>query len=363
MSVQTSDDTALAPAGSPSGDADADRSRQPHRNVGHMRRREFLLWSALQAVPAAAVAQDTAQTAPTASPPMPPTLQPALPGQALSLSSQGRPLHLYASGQGAPVLLVHSVNAAASAAEVRPLHLHLGASRAVFSLDLPGFGLSDRSDRAYTPRLMTDALHDATAFIRERCGAERIDALAVSLSCEFLARAATEKPQHYRSLALVSPTGFAGRDERRGAPEQAVAPPWVHGLVRGPGWGRLLYRGLTRPGVIRYFLEKTWGSADIDEEMWRYAVASTRQPGAEHAPLYFVSGQLFSQDIQDVYERLQMPVWMSHGERGDFTDYRKKTLVEGRPNWQVQVFPTGALPYFEVPAEFNAAWDAFLVGS
>ncbi len=338
----------------------ADACQRPFgADVRQMQRREFLLWSALQVWPASTLAQASADLTPALNT-MHSALEPALSGETITFSSHGRPVHLYASGQGAPLLLVHSINAAASAAEVRPLHEGLRGSRAVFSIDLPGFGLSDRSDRAYTPRLMTDALHEACALIRQRCGVEQIDALAVSLSCEFLARAASEQPAHYRRLALVSPTGFSGRDDRRGPPESVVAPAWVHGLMRGPGWGRWLYKGLTRPAVIRFFLEKTWGSREIDETMWRYAVASTQQPGAEHAPLYFVAGQLFSADIQTGYERLAMPIWMSHGTRGDFTDYRRKTWAEGRANWRISVFPTGALPYFEQPEAFAQALRAHL---
>jgi hypothetical protein len=40
--------------------------------------------------------------------------------------------------------------------------------------------------------------------------ARPVDALAVSLGCEFLARAAAEQPAHWGRLALVSPTGFRG---------------------------------------------------------------------------------------------------------------------------------------------------------
>lgn len=77
-------------------------------------------------------------------------------------SAAGR-LSAYVAGQGLPLLPVHSVNAAASAAEVRPLHEHYRASRTVFSIDLPGYGFSERSDRPYTPRLMTDALRAIVA--------------------------------------------------------------------------------------------------------------------------------------------------------------------------------------------------------
>ncbi len=292
-------------------------------------------------------------------------LPPAVSGERFEFPSRAGPLSVYVAGAGAPLLLVHSINASASAAEMRPLHEHYRATRTVFSIDLPGYGFSDRSDRDYTPRLMTDAIHAVVAQIQLRCGPAPIDALALSLSSEFLARAATEAPGSYRSLALVSPTGFAGLQARRGAPGSTRGLPWLHRALRGPGalWGAALFRGLTRPGVVRYFLRRTWGSKDIDEALWRYDVLTTRRPGAEHAPLHFLSAGLFSADIHTVYEQLETPVWMSHGVRGDFTDYRGKVIVEGRPNWQFSVFPTGALPYFEVLDKFCADCDRFLAAA
>ncbi len=279
----------------------------------------------------------------------------------LQLPGFGRVVALVA-GQGAPLLLLHSVNAAASAAEVRPLHEHFRHSRTVLSIDLPGYGLSDRPDVAYTPRLMTDALHAASAWLRQRCGGTPVDALALSLGCEFLARAAVERPADYRSLALVSPTGFMGTRVWRSAPGSTRAVPGLLKALRGPGWGGALFRGLTRPGVIRYFLERTWGAKAIDEALWQYDVLTTRQPGAEFAPLHFLSAGLFSADIHTVYGQLQLPVWMSHGVRGDFTDYRGCGFLRQQPNWQFSVYPTGALPQFELPEAVCADLASFLAG-
>jgi pimeloyl-ACP methyl ester carboxylesterase len=289
-------------------------------------------------------------------------LPPAVSGERFEFDSAAGRLSAYVAGRGPPLLLVHSVNAAASAAEVRPLFERYRAVRRVFALDLPGFGFSERSDRRYTPRLMTDAVLAMAREIGARCGAWPVDALALSLSSEFLARAAAERPELFRSLALVSPTGFSGARERRGAAGRTYAMPWLYRALRGPGWGGAVFRGLTRPGVIRYFLQRTWGARAIDEDLWRYDVITARQPGAEFAPLAFVSGALFSADIHTVYERLALPVWMSHGVRGDFTDYRGRTLVEGRGNWQFAVFDTGALPHIERPDEFVAAYDRFFAG-
>ena len=295
-------------------------------------------------------------------------LPPALSGERVFLDSPAGRLCVYVDGldHGAPpLLLVHSVNAAASAAEVRPLHDHHRARRPVFSVDLPGFGHSERSDRPYTPRLMTDALHAVRALIAQRCGDAPVDALALSLSCEFLARAAVEAPGAFRTLALVSPTGFSGTQVWRAAPGTTRGMPRFYRALRGPAWapwGGALFRGLTRPGVVRYFLRRTWGARDIDEALWAQCVRNARQPGAEFAPLYFLSAELFSADIHTLYDALPGPVWLSHGVRGDFTDYRQTARLQGRPGWQVSVFPTGALPHFEQPAAFCAAHEAFLAG-
>ncbi len=208
---------------------------------------------------------------------MSPVLPAAVSGERFEFDSPAGRLSAYFAGQGPPMLLVHSVNAAASAAEVRPLYEHYRHSRTVFAIDLPGYGFSERSDRDYTPRLMTDALQTMAAQIQARCGTVPIDALALSLASEFLARAAFENPGPWRSLALVSPTGFNGGRSRRGAPGSTLAMPWLLAALRGPGWGGALFRGLTRPGVVRYFLQRTWGGKAIDEKMYRYAVITARQ--------------------------------------------------------------------------------------
>jgi pimeloyl-ACP methyl ester carboxylesterase len=287
-------------------------------------------------------------------------LPPALAGERIEFSGAAGGLSAYIEGSGSPLLLIHSVNAAASAAEMRPLYEHFSATRTVVALDLPGYGFSERSDRAYTPRLMTDAVHAVRGQIERRCGTRPIDALALSLSCEFLARAAAESPGGFRSIALVSPTGFGGSRLREGPAGSTYGKPWVYRLLRGPGWGRGLYRVLTRPAVVRYFLGRTWGSAAIDEPLWRYDVITAHQTGAEYAPLYFLSGALFSADIHDVYRRLEPPIWVSHGVRGDFTDYRKLDIVAPRKNWRVDVYDTGALPHFEMPGRFCADYADWL---
>jgi len=293
------------------------------------------------------------------------TLPPALAGERFAIAGRAGGLACYLAGaahEQRPLLLLHSVNAAAGGHEMRPLFGHYAALRPVYAPDLPGFGHSERSDRPYDPRLMTDAVHVVVAEIRRRHGPRPIDALALSLSSEFLARAATERPDTFRSLALISPTGFGSADQRNGPDGTTLARPFLYRTLRLPFWERTLFGLLTGRPSIRFFLRKAWGGAPIDEEMAEYCCRTARVPGARFAPLRFLGGYLFSADIGRVYDRLTLPVWLAHGVRGDFTDYGAKARFADRPNWRFEVFQTGALPHFETGAAFLARYDAFLAG-
>lgn len=299
----------------------------------------------------------------------PPELPLALPAELIRLDTPagrvavyhaGRP-DLPEAGENAlpPLLLVHSVNAAASAAEVAPLFAHYRRSRAVLAIDLPGYGHSERSDRPYTPRLMTDAVLAAADWFAQQHGVRQIDVLGVSLASEFVARAQSEHPQRFRRLALVSPTGFSRSKRRHGPPGSTLVVPWLLRFFQRPAFGPRIFRNLTRPGVIRYFLKRTFGAPQVDQALWAYAVVTTRQPGAHHAPLHFVSAALFSGDINSLYLSLRCPVWVSMATRGDFTDYQGRTTLADHPNWEFHAIEGGALPYFENLHAFTEPLDRF----
>jgi pimeloyl-ACP methyl ester carboxylesterase len=290
-----------------------------------------------------------------------PTLPDPLSGHRTDIDSAVGRIAVYSAGGDAalaPLLLIHSINATSTAYEVRPLFDTYAGKRPVYALDLPGFGQSDRSDRRYSIEIMTAAIHAAVDEIgRHHAGA--VDALALSLSCEFLARAALERPARFRTLAFVSPTGF-NASARDGADGGNGGIPWLLSTLDFSLWSRGLFNLLTSRPSIKYFLKKTFGSPAIDQGLWDYAYLTTHQPGARHAPYYFVSGYLFSKDALRLYEGLTQPVWMAHGVRGDFVDYRRKYEVEGRANWRFDVFPTGAFPHFELRDAFTRAYDSFL---
>jgi len=191
-----------------------------------------------------------------------------------------------------------------------------------------------------------------------------IDALALSLSAEFLAHVAAEEPKRFRSLTLVTPTGFRrGSEKLRAAPGSSRELRGLHPALNFPVWGRALFGALVTRASIRYFLRRTFGSDQVDEGLVDYAWRTSHRPGAQHAPFAFLSGRLFSADIRTVYERLTTPVWLAHGTRGGFRDFSEAQWLQRAPNWTVQSFATGALIYFEQPTLFYRHWDAFLASA
>ena len=262
-----------------------------------------------------------------------PVLPPALDASRREVYGRSGRLSFYAEGAGAPLLLVHSINAAGSAYEVKPIFERLAGSRQVYAVDLPGFGFSDRSKRQYSPGLYTDAIHDMLGVIaKDGNGDNPINALAVSLGSEFLARAAVERPERFRTLTLVTPTGFSkGSEHMRGRAGETREVPGLYRFFTFPLWSQAIYDLLVSKPSIRYFLRKT-----------------------------FVSGKLISKDIRAIYERLGLPVWMPHGTKGDFGDFSEAGWTRLRPNWIVTPYDTGALPHFEKPEEFMRDYARFL---
>jgi pimeloyl-ACP methyl ester carboxylesterase len=262
-------------------------------------------------------------------------------------------------GPGRPLLLIHSINAAGSAYECRPLYLHYRGTRPVYALDLPGFGFSERSRRRYTPRLMAEAIHAVVGEIRARHGGP-VDAMALSLSSAYLARACLARPDDYATLAFISPTGFDARLSGEGPPDGHRGRDTVRTILDRPFIGPALFGALASKVSIRFFLEKTFGANVIDEGLLDYCYRTAHQPGAEHAPYCFIAGHLFPTDTTLLYDRLRLPVWMVHGQRGDFVDYRLAPRFAERPNWRIDSLPTGALPQFERLHAVTDGYDSFL---
>lgn len=250
-----------------------------------------------------------------------------------------------------PLVLLHSVNAAPSAFEMKPLYDHYCKTRRVYVPELPGFGFSDRSDRQYSPELYANAI---VAFLTNVVQAPA-DVVAFSLSSEFAARAALSASERFLSLALLSPTGFSARKLPSGGVGRAM-----HRVFTLPGLGQGLYELLTKRPSIRYFLRRSY-VGEPPQALVDYAYATSHQPGARHAPYYFLAGQLFTrQATETLYAKLQLPVLVLYDRDANVGFELLPELVSSHRNWKaVRIEPTLGIPQWERTADCTAALDAF----
>lgn len=256
------------------------------------------------------------------------------------------------SGEGGrPLVLTHSVNAAASTYEMKPVWEMYAGKRPVYSLEWPGFGQSDRPDTRYTPEMMSAAL---LALVNELDS--DVDVVGLSLGSEFAARAALEEPR-IRSLALISPSGLG---EARGPSQTAQSKSRsAENYQRLSKWEDPLFAVIRSRPSIHYFLSRSF-RGPVPQDLVDYAWETSRQPGASNAPLYFLSGSLFNPDAYtNLYSKLTIPVAVLY-DRDGFVSFERLPLFDAKSNVAAVRIPgTDGLPQWEQPRAVNQVLEEF----
>jgi len=247
-------------------------------------------------------------------------------------------------------VLLHSINAVPSAMEMRPLFEHYRDKRPVWVPDLPGFGLSDRPDVAYSPSLYARWLAEWLDSLDQPA-----DVVALSLTGEFMARAILEQGIKVRSLSLISPTGVGVR-----TPPTTPNGSRIDRVLSSRWVGKPLFSLLTTKPSIRWFLGQAFVGT-TPEYLVRYALETASQPGAHHAPLKFLTFSLFTeQAITRLYSRLKLPCLVLYDRDPNIGFERLSELTEVHRHWAAkQLSPSLGLPHWELPAETIEALEDF----
>jgi len=299
-------------------------------------------------------AGNTTVAPPSAASQTQPVLPPALDAERRFLGLPGfGQVAYYADtrGTGRPLLLTTSINAAASAYEMKPVFDTYAGTRPIYVLEWPGFGSSARPDVTYTPELMTSALTRLVAQI----GSD-VDVVSLSLGSEFAARAALAEPR-IKSLALISPSGLGSA---RGGTQRARDEDGGQTLyARLRTFGTPLYALIKSQPSILYFLKQSF-VGPVDSGLFDYSRESANQPGGKYAPLFFISGRLFTPDaFETLYGKLSIPVLVLYDQDNYVNFDRLPDLTAKDKVSAVRIVPSKGLPQFEKLPEVKVALDEF----
>ncbi|MEO1146114.1 MAG: alpha/beta hydrolase, partial [Cyanobacteria bacterium J06638_22] len=175
--------------------------------------------------------------------------------------------------------------------------------------DLLGWGRSHHLDRAYR---LDDYLTNLQEILATLTPAPIV--VASSLTAAMILRLATQKPEAFRALLLVAPSGLSdfGEDYSRSPFAQLISTPVLD---------RVLYTtAIATQFGIRSFLEtRQFAQRDrINNEIIEAYLASAKQPNAEYSALSFVRGDLCFDLAEDI-PQLTVPTAIFWGRQSQFT--------------------------------------------
>lgn len=275
-----------------------------------------------------------------------------LPVEPATLNWNGHRLALYHAGRGRPVLLVHSINAAASVFEMRAPFTQLQDSFSVHAVDLLGYGNSDRPARSYSAE---DYIAQIGAVL-EHIGAPAA-LIASSLGAAYAIVAADRWPERVSALVLACPTGLQQLADPAGPAGWAA-----YRVLRGP-IGRSLYDGLTSRASTSLFLRSQayYDPACVTPETVDGFYLTCRRPGAYYAPICFLTG-LLNCSVRESFPRLRQPVMIVWGKQATTTPLRQAdAFLAANHGARLEVIDRASmLVQDERPEHFNAIVRAFL---
>ena len=254
-------------------------------------------------------------------------------------------------GQGPAMLLVHAIHAAAWNFEWRRAVDRLAAEHTVWTIDLLGFGRSDRPRLKYTSALYVQLVRD---FLEQQIAEPTVlvgSSLSGAYTVALAAREGTRGAPRIPALVLVCPTGVTHLASTPG-PINDVARRFVN----SPGVGATMFNALVTKPSMRMFLSQTYATDGwVTPELLDAYYATAHQPGARHAVSAFVGMQL-NLNVRDALKRLEMPLLITWGEQAKEVPLTELAAYRSiRPDAEVAMFsPCGSLPHDERAEEWCA---------
>lgn len=256
-------------------------------------------------------------------------------------------------GEGPPILLIHGISIGSWSYEWRDNVDYLARQNTVYTIDLLGFGRSERPPLRYSARLFISLISD---FVAQVINAPTV-LVASSLSGAYAIVLAARDPDRFPALALIAPTGLVRLNK----------PATVSGdagrfAIDAPIAGTAAFNALVSRRSLRNYLRKIYSDDTlVTSELVETYYANAHQRGARHAPAAFLSGHL-NIDVRQALRRLTQPGLLIWGEEGSIAPVEEfRGFRALKPDFEMSVLsPAGDLPQHERAEDFNVILSAWL---
>jgi len=232
-------------------------------------------------------------------------------------------------GEGPPILLIHGIHAAGWSYEWRNNVDALSRTNTVYTIDLLGFGQSDRPAIRYSARLYISLISD---FVSRVIDAPTV-LVASSLSGAYAIVLAARDPHRFPAVALIAPSGLVRLNEPVGIGGEAGRL-----AVDTPIAGTAMFNAMVSRPNLRRYLRNAYSNDSL------------------------VTSELVEIDVRHALRRLSQPALLVWGEQGSTAPVEEfRGFRELKRDLEISVLsPAGDLPHDERAEDFNVILSTWL---
>lgn len=264
-------------------------------------------------------------------------------------------VHYSKSGKGAPVLLIHDLSVGSSEYEFKKIKKELEKSYEVYSLDLPGYGLSDKPNMTYTNFLYVQLITD---FIKNVIG-KKTTIITSGDSSSVAVMVTHNDADIINNLILINPQSLYNCNQIPSKQTKALKF-----LIETPIIGTFLFNLLTTKETFRNTFEnKYFGNPNNIEETNILTYLESSHKGGYCSKYSFASytARYMNTNIVHALKEINNSILIIAGENKDDI----KTTVENYIyyNSAIEISyieSTKQLPHLEKPEEVLSQISTFL---
>jgi pimeloyl-ACP methyl ester carboxylesterase len=267
-------------------------------------------------------------------------------------------------GAGLTILMLPALSSISTRGEMRPLQERFAAAFTTVAIDWPGFGDAPRPAARWQPEAYRAFLADVLATAIEHPFAT----VAAGHAAGYCLAAARARPGTTGRLCLIAPTWRGPLPTVMGKRHAAFRHIARAGDL--PALGDLIYRLNVNPLMVRMMalghVYRDPGALAPNKLAEKLAV--TRAPGARHASIRFVAGELDPMTSRDEFldaaRQVSEPILVIYGADTPPKSKAEMEELARLPNVRTALLPAGKLAIHEEFAdEVAGALRAFLQSS
>ncbi len=258
-------------------------------------------------------------------------------------------------GTGSPVLLLHELSACSSSYEWSGIVSALSEDHSVYVLDLPGCGLSEKTNVTYTNFFYVELITD---FIKNIAG-EACDVIATGLSASLAITSCSFDSSLFKKLILINPASPAQLNQIPGKRSR-----FRKGLLSVPILGTMLYHILiSRKNIEGEFANRLFSdSSKVTPYMVdTYYESGHRASSGGRFLLSSITGHYVYFNIAHALQAIDNDIVIVNGEQQEYGQETIAAYEKINPAVEsVTIKNTKHLPQLEAPEEFVKTLSVYL---